>query len=76
MRTEREIRRLDTSDAMARFDSFEERIERMEVDAELINYGRKPTLDEEFRKLRGDEDIEKELDELKKSKSKSKSSGN
>ena len=66
MRTEHNIRRMDTSDAMARFDSFEERIERMEADAELVNYGRKPSLEEEFRNLRGDEDIEAELDELKK----------
>jgi hypothetical protein len=32
----------------------------------LVNFGRKPTLDDEFRKLEGDEDIDKELDELKK----------
>ncbi len=66
MRTESNIRRMDTSDAMARFDNFEDRIERMEVDAELVNYGRKPTLEDEFRNLEGDDDIEAELDELKK----------
>jgi phage shock protein A len=66
MRTESNIRRMDTSDAMARFENFEERIERMEADAELVNYGRKPTLEDEFRNLQGDEDIEAELDELKK----------
>jgi phage shock protein A len=66
MATERDIRRLDTTDAMARFDNFEERIERMESDAELVNFGRKPTLEDEFRKLEGNEDIDKELDELKK----------
>ncbi len=66
MRTEGDIRRMDTSDAMTRFDNFEERIERMEADAELVNYGRKPSLEEEFRNLQGDEDIEAELDELKK----------
>ena len=71
MRSERDIRRMDSSDAMARFDSFEERIERMEADAELVNYGRKPTLDDEFRKLEGDDDIEAELDELKKKSSSS-----
>jgi len=66
MQTQQEIRRLDTADAMARFDTFEERIERMEADAELVNFGRKPTLDDEFRKLEGHDDIDKELDELKK----------
>lgn len=65
MTAEREIRRMDTSDAMARFDTFEERIERMEVDAELVNYGRKPSLEDEFRKLEGDEDIDEELEKLK-----------
>lgn len=68
IRTEQRIREMDTSNAMARFDSFEERIERMEADAELVNYGRKPSLDEEFRRLQGDEDIEEELDSLKKGK--------
>jgi phage shock protein A len=66
MATERDIRKLDTADTMARFDSFEERIERMESDAELVNFGRKPTLEDEFRKLEGDEGIDKELEELKK----------
>lgn len=65
MRAERDIRKLDTSSAMMRFDTFEERIERMEVDADLVNYGRKPNLDDEFRRLKGDEDIEKELQDLK-----------
>ena len=69
MRTERNVRRLDSSDALARFDNFEERIERMETDAELVNFGRKPSLDEEFRRLEDDEDIEAELNALKKGKS-------
>jgi phage shock protein A len=69
MRAERGIRKLDTSGAMMRFDTFEERIERMEVDADLVNYGRKPTLDDEFRRLKGDEDIEKELQALKNKRS-------
>jgi phage shock protein A len=63
---ERDIRRMDTSDAMARFDNFEERIERIESESELVNFGRKPTLEDEFRRLEGDEGIDKELEELKK----------
>jgi len=65
MRAEQNIRKLDTSNAMVRFDTFEERIERMETDAELVNYGRKPSLEEQFRRLEDDEDIEKELEGLK-----------
>ena len=44
---------------------FEEQIERMETDADLVNLGRKPDLEEEFRRLKGDEDIDKELEALK-----------
>lgn len=73
VRTERGFRTIDTADAVARFDTFEERIERMESDAELVNFGRKPTLEDEFAKLEGGEDIEKELDALKKKKGKSES---
>ena len=68
VRAERGMRKFDSSDAVARFDSFEERIDRMEADSELVNYGRKPTLDEEFRRLEGDDDIEKELEQLKSKK--------
>jgi phage shock protein A len=60
-----EIRRAETVSAFARFEDFENRIERMEADADLVNYGRKPTLDEEFAKLEDDEDIEKELEALR-----------
>jgi phage shock protein A len=69
IRTERNVRRINTSDAMARFDTFEERIERMESDADLVNFGRKPSLDEEFARLEDDDDIEEELNSLKKKKS-------
>lgn len=68
MRTEQGIRKMDTANAMQRFDTFEERIERMETDAELVNFGRKPSLEDEFRSLDRDEDIEKELAELKSKK--------
>jgi phage shock protein A len=68
LRTEHTVRRLDTSDAMARFDTFEERVERMEADADLVNFGRKSTLEDEFRDLEKDEDLEKELEELKSKK--------
>ena len=60
-----EIRKAETASAFARFEDFENRIERMEADADLVNYGRKPTLDEEFAKLENDEDIEKELEDLR-----------
>ncbi len=64
-RAERGIRRLDTSDAFIRFEQFENRIERMEAEADLVNFGRKSPLEDEFAHLEGDEEIEKELDALK-----------
>jgi phage shock protein A len=65
IRAQEEIRRMDSSEAIVKFDELENRIERMEVDADLVNFGKKPTLDEEFEKLAVDEDIEKELQALK-----------
>ncbi|MDZ4860865.1 MAG: phage shock protein PspA [Candidatus Hydrogenedentes bacterium] len=64
--TQENVRRNDNVEAMARFESFEQRIERMEAEADLVNFGKKTaTLEEEFAKLAGDEEIEKQLAELK-----------
>ncbi|GMU92870.1 MAG: phage shock protein A [Candidatus Hydrogenedentota bacterium] len=64
------LRRADSADAFARFEGFEQRIERMEAEADLVNFGRKEvSLEEEFAKLQGDEEIEKQLAELKAKKS-------
>ena len=64
-RAQQEIRRLDTTDALIRFEQFENRIERIKAEADLVNFGRKPPLEEEFARLEGDEEIEKELQTLK-----------
>ena len=66
-RAQEEIRRFDTSEAFARFERLENRVERMEADADLVNFGRKPSLEEEFASLEGDEELEKELESLKSS---------
>jgi phage shock protein A len=63
--TEQKIRKVDTADALARFESFEHRVERMEAEGDVVNMGKKPNLDDEFAKLGADEDIEKELQALK-----------
>lgn len=62
---ENNIRRLDSSDTLVRFEQFENRIERMEAEADLVNFGRKPTIEEEFARLEKDEAIEEELLALK-----------
>ncbi len=63
-KAQEEIRRMDSYETIAKFDDLENRIERMEAEADLVNYGRKPTLEEAFEKLY-DNDIEKELAALK-----------
>lgn len=60
-RAEDDIRRYETSDVLARFDRFEHRIDRMEAEAELVNGSRKPTLEDSFKSLEQDDDIEREL---------------
>lgn len=64
-RMEREIRRFNTEEALARFEQFESRVEHMEAEAELVNYGRKSGLREQFAALESDEEIENELRALK-----------
>jgi phage shock protein A len=70
MRAQEDIRRMETSDALFRFEEFENRIERMEAEADLVNFGRKPTLEGELDSLLVDDDIEKELQRIKSSFSK------
>jgi len=71
-RAEESMRRADGGEVMTRVEGFERRIDHMEAEAGLVNYGRKPSLEEEFDRLIGDEELEKELEELK-AKVKSKS---
>jgi phage shock protein A len=60
-----EMRRIDSSEAVMKFDELENRIERMEAEADLVNYGKKTSLEEELERLSVDEEIEKELRALK-----------
>jgi phage shock protein A len=64
-RAQQEIRRMESSDAVYKFEELENRIERMEAEADLVNFGRKPNLEAEFDDLMMDEEIEKELHNLK-----------
>lgn len=69
-RTEQGLRKAAASDALLRFEQFENRIERMEAEADLVNFGRKPSIEEEFAKLEGGQDIDAELEALKAAKKK------
>jgi phage shock protein A len=64
-RAQEDIRRIDSAEAVFRFDELESRIERMEAEADLVNFGRKGSLEEELETLTVDEDIERELLALK-----------
>ena len=64
-RAQEEIRRMESSEAIVKFEEFENRIERMEAEADLVNYGRKPPLEVQFEELLVDGEIEKELQTLK-----------
>lgn len=66
-RAQEEIRRVDSAEAMFKFEDLENRIERMEAEADMVNFGRKPSLEAEFDSLVVDEEIEKELKNLKSS---------
>ena len=70
-RAQEEIRRMDNFEAIARFDDLENRIERMEAEADLVNFGKKPSIEEEFDNLMMDDDIENELAALKSARKKS-----
>jgi phage shock protein A len=66
-RAQEEIRRVDSAESMFKFEDLENRIERMEAEADMVNFGRKPSLEAEFDSLVVDEEIEKELKTLKSS---------
>ena len=66
-RAQQEIRRMNSAEAVVKFEELENRIERMEAEADLVNFGRKPTLETELDTLVVDDEIEKELQGLKSS---------
>lgn len=65
--TQTRIRRVDTTEAFMKFEAYENNIDRMEAEAELINGLRpKDSLRQEFADLEHEEEIEQALEALKK----------
>jgi phage shock protein A len=60
-----ESRRIDSAEAVMKFDELENRIERMEIEADLVHCGVKSRLEDELDSLAVDDDIEKQLEALK-----------
>ncbi|MEJ2283935.1 MAG: phage shock protein PspA [Desulfobacterales bacterium] len=65
IQAQQELRRIDSSETLLKFDDLENRIERMEAEADLVNYGKKTSLEDELERLAVDEEIEDELTALK-----------
>lgn len=61
IRTRSTVRQAQSTDVMMRFDQFEQRIERMEAEAELARPHRAANLEQEFARLEGGDEIEAEL---------------
>jgi phage shock protein A len=68
-RVREEIRRADSAEVMQKFEELEQQIERMEAEADLVDYGRSSTLENQLDALEADDEIEAELNELKSSQS-------
>jgi phage shock protein A len=65
MQAQRDIQRIDSTETLMKFDDLENHIERMEAEADLINYGKTTSLEEELERLSADDEIESELRALK-----------
>ena len=61
------MRKVDTSNVFDRVDSFENRVDRLEAESDLASYGVRTPLEEKFRQLEGEDEIDAELNALKKS---------
>lgn len=64
-RAQSDIRKMDSVETMRRFEDLERRIDSMEAEADLVNFGREQSLEEEFDNLHTDDEIEQELADLK-----------
>jgi phage shock protein A len=64
-KSQQQIRKADSHLAIARLEHFEQRIDRMEAEADVVNYGRRTSLEEQFVDLERSDQIEAELNDLR-----------
>ena len=57
IQAQQEMRRIDSSETMMKFDELENRIDRMEAEADLVNFGQKTSLEDELERLSVDDEI-------------------
>ena len=74
-RTQQQIRRADSTDAVARFEALEMRIDRAEAEADLVNAGRQASLEQRFAALEQDDEIEHELAGLRAARDRKRTEG-
>ena len=65
IQAQKDIQRIDSTETLMKFDELENRIERMEAEADLVNYGKASSLEEDLERLSVDAEIESELKALK-----------
>ena len=65
IQAQKDIERIDSTETLMKFDELENRIERMEAEADLVNYGKTSSLEEDLERLSVDAEIESELKALK-----------
>ena len=65
IRARQDMRRMNSADTIIKFEDLEHRIEQIEAEADLVDFGRKPNLEDELERLALDDEIERELNSLK-----------
>ncbi|OBT13892.1 phage shock protein PspA [Vibrio sp. UCD-FRSSP16_10] len=56
-----------TKDTLAKFEQYQQKIDRLEADADSFDIGKEASLDDQFANLQADDEIEQELQKMKNS---------
>jgi len=75
-KVEKIVHEVDSSDFIQKFHEFENKIEKMEASAEMVNYGKNTSVGQKFSDLERDEEIEAELNAMKEKKASTKKKTN